>query len=67
MGGNKKEKKKDCFLGFFCGWEIDDQIDERRSSCREIFERERGKKREKERKEMTRYEVNGCFFCVKYM
>ena len=30
------------------------------SSCRDL--RLRGK-----REEMTRYEVNGCFFCVKYM
>ena len=30
---------------------------------RVVAERER----EREREEMTRYEVNGCFFCVKYM
>lgn len=31
-------------------------------------ESEEGKEREREREEeMTRYEVNGCFFCVKYM
>jgi hypothetical protein len=48
------------FLGFLSL----DQIEG--SSCRDLRlggERER----EREREEMTRYEVNGCFFCVKYM
>lgn len=30
-------------------------------------ERKKTEKRERVREEMTRYEVNGCFFCVKYM
>lgn len=30
-------------------------------------ERKKTEKRKRVREEMTRYEVNGCFFCVKYM
>jgi len=50
------------FLGFLSL----DQIEG--SSCRDLrLGGEREREREREREEMTRYEVNGCFFCVKYM